>query len=281
MSSEHLLTTSQMARFVARGFLRFDELVPTEINEAATREMAAGITSPLPGTSLEDCYSGSPGVGAMLKLPQVQGIIQSLVGAGSRFDHHAVHVRKPNEDHSQRLHADSIIDIRTAFDIQLMYFPHDVTPDMGGTLLVPGSQFRRVNETDIGRYQNMKGQIAMACKAGTLLALHHGIWHCGRQNRTDHTRYMYKLRLNPMVPQKLLWNTEDLEAATANRQDPLFDWTNASEDNPIRILSTAEPWFEYATGRLEFVNRIKLWRHITGDDTFDIDYWLTRLENQT
>ena len=184
------------------------------------------------------------------------------------------------DKHSQHLHADSIIDVRTAFDIQLMYFPHDVTPEMGGTLLVPGSQFRRVNETDIGRYQNLKGQIAMACKAGTVLVLHHGIWHCGRQNRTDQTRYMYKLRLNPMVPQKHLWNTDDLEEATANKQDPLFEWARAAEDNPIRIMSTPEPWFEYATGRLEFVNRIKLWRHITGDETFDIDYWLTRLENQ-
>ena len=26
--------------------------------------------------------------------------------------------------------------------------------------------------------------------ATTLLALHHGIWHCGRQNKTDRVRYM-------------------------------------------------------------------------------------------
>lgn len=280
MSNSHLLRTSQMASFVSRGFLRLDELVPQDINERATAEMAAGIASPMPGTALEECYKDSDGIGAMLRLPRVRGIIESLVGAGSRFDHHAVHIRNANEDYSQRLHADSIIDVRTAFDIQLMYFPHDVAREMGGTLIIPGSQFRRVNETDIGRYQNMKGQIAMTCKAGTLLALHHGIWHCGRQNRTDKTRYMYKLRLNPMVPQTRLWNTHDLEETTANSADPLFEWQHASEDNPIRIMSTPEPWYEYATGRLEFVNRIKLWRHITGDETFDVDYWLTRLENQ-
>jgi hypothetical protein len=28
------------------------------------------------------------------------------------------------------------------------------------------------------------------------------------------------------------------------------------------------------------VNRIKLWRHMTGDARFDVGYWMTRLENQ-
>ena len=40
------------------------------------------------------------------------------------------------------------------------------------------------------------------------------------------------------------------------------------------------PGFEQASGRLEIVNRIKLWRFLTGDETFDVNYWLGRLENQ-
>ena len=46
-----------------------------------------------------------------------------------------------------------------------------------------------------------------------------------------------------------------------------------------QILMTPEPWFENDTGRLEFVNRAKFWRYLTGDDGYDADYWLTRLEN--
>ena len=30
---------------------------------------------------------------------------------------------------------------------------------------------------------------------------------------------------------------------------------------------------------LEVVNRIRLWRHLTSDATFDVDYWLTRMES--
>jgi hypothetical protein len=42
VDKEHLLTTQQMARFVADGFLRFDELVPPELNKAACAEMEKG-----------------------------------------------------------------------------------------------------------------------------------------------------------------------------------------------------------------------------------------------
>jgi hypothetical protein len=100
------------------------------------------------------------------------------------------------------------------------------------------------------------------CNAGTLLVCHHGIWHCGQPNITPTRRVMLKLRLNPSVPQRLLWNTADLG-------DPAIPG----------ILGSPEPWHGNEA-RLEVVNRIKLWRHLTGDARFDVDYWLTRLENQ-
>ena len=73
---------------------------------------------------------------------------------------------------------------------------------------------------------------------------------------------LFKIRLNPTVRQVRLWNTDDLD-------DPEIP----------RILAQRHPWYEQATGRLEIVNRSKLWRFLTGDDTYDTDYWLTRLEN--
>ena len=280
VDKQHLLTTNQMASFAAQGFLRFDELLPSEINEAVMAEIDAGsIERPAGGTPLSQCYPAPSALGRMLRQPAVQGIIHSLVGPDPNFDHHAIHVRQPNEGKAQGLHGDSIIDTRMHFDIQLMYFPHDVPLEMGGTLLVPGSHFRRINESDIARYQNMLGQIPMVCKAGSLLALHHGIWHCGRRNQTDRIRYMYKIRLNPQVRQLRLWNTDDLAAQMA--ADPFTtrgQWT-ADEENIYTILGRREPWFEFATGRLEIVNRIKFWRFLTGDDRFDVQYWLTRLEN--
>ncbi len=277
LDKKYLLTSKQMAEFVARGFLRFDELVSQELNQAIMAEIdAGGMKGEAAGTPLSKCYLGS-NIRKMLDMPEIQGVIQSLVGADPLFDHDAIHVREPNEGAAQGMHADSIIDTRMDFDIQIMYFPHEIPLEMGGTLLVPGSQYRKVNEMDIARYQNMLGQIPMVCKAGTILVLHHGIWHCGRQNKTNQRRYMFKVRLNPQVPQVKLWNTDDLESAKGSRE--IF--AGKKDENDIQyILSRSEPWFEDASGRLEIVNRIKQWRFMTGDDNFDVHYWLTRLENK-
>ena len=279
VDKKYLLTTAKMAEFVARGFLRFDELVPDEINQAV---MAAfdkgGIEAAPAGTRLSRCYPEPSPIGAILRMLEIQGIIHSLVGPDPLFDHHAIHVRQPREGNAQGMHGDSIIDTRMHFDIQLMYFPHDVPLEMGGTLLVPGSQYRRINEMDIARYQNFAGQIPMVCKAGSLLALHHGVWHCGRQNNTDHKRYMYKIRLNPVVRQYRLWNTDDLAAMTGGPKRIFTREQNAVADVQT-ILSRGEAWYEDAGGRLEIINRVKMWRFLTGDESFDVHYWLTRLEN--
>ena len=278
LKRQYLLNSSQMAEFVARGFLRFDELVPDDINQAVMRDIDQSAIKGLPaGTPLSQCYQGTA-IRRMLDLPQIQGLIHSLVGEDPLFDHDAIHVREPNEGKAQGLHADSIIDTRTHFDIQIMYFPHDVPLEMGGTLLLPGSHFRRVNEMDVAAYQNMLGQIPMVCKAGAILVLHHGIWHCGRQNKTDRRRYMFKLRLNPAVRQLRLWNTDDLdEGYRAAKEIHTKNYTRGGDIQSI--LSRREPWFEQASGRLEIVNRIKLWRFLTGDEDFDVHYWMSRLEN--
>lgn len=276
---QHLLNSSQMAEFVARGFLRFDELVPDDINQEVMTAFDKGsIKSQQAGTPLSQCYPDPSPIGRLIRMPEIQGIIHSLVGPDPLFDHHAIHVRQPNEGKAQGLHGDSIIDTRMHFDIQLMYFPHDVPLEMGGTLLLPGSHFRRINTADVARYQNFVGQIPMVCKAGSILALHHGIWHCGRQNQTDRIRYMYKIRLNPTVRQLKLWNADDLDETTGEHK-VIFGGADRSRVDIQSILGKSEPWFEGGDGRLEIVNRIKLWRFLTGDDNFDVHYWLTRLEN--
>ncbi len=279
VDKQYLLNSKQVASFVARGFLRFDELIPQEINDAVMAEIdRGGIEAAPAGTPLSQCYAEPSAIGHLLRMPEVEGAIQSLVGPDPLFDHQAIHVRQPNQGSAQGLHGDSIIDTRMHFDIQLMYFPHDVPLAMGGTLILPGSQFRRINEMDIARYQNFIGQVPMVCKAGTILVLHHGIWHCGRQNKTDQVRYMFKVRLNPRVRQLRLWNTDDLTDATKQHKAIFTRNTNDVEDVQT-ILGKSEPWFEDAAGRLEIVNRIKLWRFLTGDNNFDVHYWLTRLEN--
>ncbi|MFI5658406.1 phytanoyl-CoA dioxygenase family protein [Streptomyces sp. NPDC051684] len=263
-TSEQLLSSVQMARFVAHGSLRLDAVVPEELNRQAVDVFEAGIPAPPYGTPVPKAYPEGSFARRLLELPAVVGALRSLVGPDPEVDHHAVHVREAREGTAQPLHADAIIDVRPdAFDVQLMYYPQDVTLDMGGTLSVPGSHLRHINETDTGRYQNLRGQNRLTCPAGTVLLMHHGIWHGGRRNDSDIRRYMFKIRFNPTVPQVRLWDTSDLD-------DP------AVGDELRHVF----PWYEHATGRLEIHNRIRLWRALTGDDTFDLDHWVTRVSNR-
>ena len=262
---EHLLNSVQMANFVADGFLRFDELVPAHLNAAALAEMASdAIERPAPGpdATLDKAWPRNDGIRAVFSLPQIRGVIHSLVGANPHYDHHAIHIVEPERSIAQVWHADNILDLRLNFDIQFFYFPHDTPRQMGGTMILPGSHYRRISESDIARYHNFLNQYPIVCKAGTVVVVHHGIWHCAQANLTPHTRYMFKLRLNPTVPQRLLWNAGD-------RDDPEIG----------KVLLRNHDWYGNED-RLEIVNRIRFWRFLTGDERFDVGYYLSRLENE-
>ena len=309
MSEPALLTSAQVASFVARGFLRFEAAVPADINaqflaEAGqVAEPASGAklgrvlgetlaASDLPevpaGTPLAEAYPSGSALGRLLDLPLVRGVIRSLLGEAPVFDHHFLHVTLPprfheaaeHENVSQHTHQDSTIDPRQqAFDVQMMYYPHAVTRPMGGTRFIPGTHLRKVSEVAVGRYQNIVGQQHVVCEAGTLLFLHHGVWHGGGVNLSDDARYMFKIRMHASGSQVRGWNLEDLPKRNAQR--PIFFVKSAPAKGTVEtILTTPEPWFEQDTGRLEYINRIKLWRYLTDDPSYDADYWLTRLEHQ-
>jgi hypothetical protein len=306
MSERVLLTSAQMASFVARGFLRFDAAVPNEINAQFMAEAgkvpelaeggrinrlyaetlaSSGIPEVPAGTKLADAYAPGSAIARLLDLPLVRGALQSLLGDAPVFDHHFLHVTFPprfyeaaqRDNVSQHTHQDSTIDPRLSFDVQVMYYPHAVTRAMGGTRFVPGTHLRKVSEVALGRYQNIVGQQHMVCEAGTLLFLHHGIWHGGGVNLSDDPRYMFKVRMHASGSQVRRWNLDDLPRRNAQR--PIFFQKSAPEPDTVEtILMTPEPWFEQDTGRLEFVNRIKLWRYLCDDPAYDADYWMTRLE---
>ncbi len=259
-----LLNTERMARFVADGYLRFEGVVPDELNRAFIAGISDGTIAGgggYVGVPLRGAWPEDHPVARVFGLPAVRGIIASLVGPEPQYDHHAVHVVPARNGHAQMWHADATIDPKPHFDIQLMYYPHAVTRPMGGTLILPGSQFRIIHESEVSRYQNFRGQVRAVCPAGTIQVVHHNIWHCAQPNSTDTTRSMFKLRLNPTVRQQRLWDTSDLD--TCKVRD---------------IFEQAQPWHD-TDHRLEFINRIKLWRLLTGDPKWDYHLWLGRIEN--
>ncbi|HYE08206.1 MAG TPA: phytanoyl-CoA dioxygenase family protein [Planctomycetota bacterium] len=259
-----LLDTASMARFVADGFLRFDAIVPDELNRAVLAGIADGTVTGgggYVGEPLAGVWDAAHPIGRVLALPRVRGLIASLVGPESRYDHHAVHTVPARHPWAQGWHADAAIDRKAHFDIQIMYFPQETTRAMGGTLILPGSQFRMIHESEAVRYQNFRGQLHTVCPAGTMVVVHHGMWHCGQPNRTDVTRSMFKLRLNPTVRQERLWDTR-----------------RPGDGDVHEILNRTQPWHG-SDCRLEIINRIALWRLVTGDAAWDSALWMGRIEN--
>ena len=282
----NLLKSDEMAKFVSDGFLVFESVIPEKINNLFIKEFINNksdantlIPNIQPGLHLNDCNFGKI-LSIVLNHPKINGAIKSLVGDNPIFDHHHIHIAKPNSSTSQHNHQDSTIDPReNVFDIQLLYFPHEVKDNMGGTRYIPGTHLRRVHESQIARYQNMKGQKRVTCPSGNVIIFHHGIWHGAGSNQSSIERVIYKIRLQPAEKQVKLWDTSDInQERVKNWNRPIFHGNPDKNNDPIpKILMKYQKWFDNE-GRLEFINRVRLWRELIGDKKVDIDYWLTRLE---
>ena len=289
----NLLTTSQVAEFAAKGCLRFDGLIGSDLNQEFLDLFAEDIGSDdryvnrvipncKPGTYVSQAFPQDHPLSKILAQPVVAGTLKSLMGTNPIFDHHHVHMTFPNRSRVQTNHQDSTIDLRSKnFDIQMIYFPHEVNDKMGGTRYIPGTHLRTVHESQIARYQNIRGQIRVTCPAGTIIFFHHGIWHGGGKNTSDVPRIMYKLRLQPSGSQSLQWDISDLtEERIKSWQRPIFHaFGKREEDDVPSKLMSHEPWFDN-TSRLEYMNRVRFWRTLLNDAELDIDYWLTRVENE-
>ena len=301
-----LLTTEQMAEFASSGCLFFDELIDKETNKEflddightsadkvdsmQTYNKNIKATSSIPrikaGSPLKNAYPVNSPLEKILKNEVVSGAIQSLVGSNPVVDHQALHLTFPSKffkgankrQMSQGNHQDSTIDPRSTFDIQVFYFPTEVTKEMGGTRYHPGTHLRIVNEFAIAKYQNILGQKNIVCKPGTIGIFHNGLWHGAGVNFSDEIRYMFKVRLQPTEKQELLWDPEKKYKPLPNRA---LYWTDENKEETINdILMQSYPWQEADTNRLDKINVVKFWRLLTGHKKMDVDYWLTRIENK-
>lgn len=296
-ADDHRLTTREMARFVADGFLRFDGLVPPELGERVLGELrdlesiklrqAVGappgkteLAHPESLTPLSACYPAPSAVGDTLRLPAVQGIITSLVGADPLFDHDFVHKLPAGSTYKQHLHVDAVIDdADPSFDIQIFYYPTEVKPGEGGTRFVPGSHLRRTRAEGVSRYQHLLGEQQYSGPAGTVMVFHQGLWHAGQPNPGASDRWLYKIRLNPSVPQVRLWNLDDFDEVHNDARDHTF--AHMRRDSVAQVFRTMQPWQQGHESRYEQMQRARLWRYLSGDAGFDVDYYYTRIEGRS
>jgi len=253
--TDQLLCSVDMARFVAEGLLQVDGVVPEELNRAVIEEINTGVIGfkgfPYQPARLELGNYGR--LKDVFALPALAGMVTSLLGSDPVLDHVAVHFNFKGGVGGQEWHSDDpAFDARPGFDVQFFYFPHETTLDMGGTLFLPASHTRHVDEFAVARYMNIRGQRQIVCPPGTVVATHHAIWHCGaRPNRTDRDRFVVKVRLNRSGPLYRTWDTSDLESPEVTR-----------------ILGAYPAFMDHEVS-LDHLQRLRLWQRLTGDETFD------------
>ena len=143
---------------------------------------------------------------------------------------------------------------------------------------MPGTHLRRVHETQVGRYRHLKGERQWEGPAGSIMVFHHGLWHRGMPNPGKDQRVMYKIRLNPRVSQVKRWNTDDFERVQNDASDHTFALMRL--DSVAQIFRTMQPWQKGHEARYEQMQRARLWRYLSDDPDFDVDYYHTRIEQR-
>jgi hypothetical protein len=227
---------------------------------------------PVVGGPWTETYPPGTPLHAVLHTPKVAGAVHSLVGADAAYDDDYAHIRAPGEP-GQSLHVDTVIDSGLPFDIQLFYFPTSIASEDGGTGYVPGSHLRLAHESEVACYQHLRGERHWAGSAGSVLIFHHRIWHRARPNRGTSNRTMAKVRLNPQSPQAGL----GLGARTSELgRSELSDWELSDR------FWRREPWMSQGDHRLDVVNRVRLWRYLSGRSDFDVEArFLDRIERRS
>ena len=99
----------------------------------------------------------------VLEHPVVKGVLISLLGPGYEVKGHR-HCKEPGSGHMQ-WHQKSTNNRDISLNRFLgLYYPRDVTPDMGPTVILPGTQFRNAPTDRMATYTNLKGQVPLVVR---------------------------------------------------------------------------------------------------------------------
>jgi hypothetical protein len=209
------LTDDEVISFIIRGYHVVEPDFPGGFNEAIYEELEQ--LDENPGDAI---LQRVPKLQQVYDHPRVRGALVSLLGEDFQMNgHRHCHKNTPGT-RSQSWHQDGVNQrhhqVRT---VLAMYYPQDVTPDMGPTVLLPGTHFRNAPTDRLATYANFREQVALTVKAGTVAITHYDIWHAASANSSPRTRYMLKFlfsrRSEPAAPS---WSHDPEKAAASLRR---------------------------------------------------------------
>ena len=236
IDKQYLLTDAEVAKFIVNGYHIVQLDLPDEVNNSIAQQLDTLESNP--GDAITETV---PELWQVLDHPATKGVLQSLLGNDYEMrSHRHWHCKQPGSGH-MNWHQDSTNNRDTSISRFLgLYYPHDIAPDMGPTIVVPGTQFRNAPTDRMAHYTNIRGQIPLTVKAGTIAFTHYDIWHGTAANKSDIKRHMIKFLFGRKSENiEPTWN-HDPEALKAtrdwNKRDKAEDANNIlSFGNPLRV----------------------------------------------
>lgn len=233
MSEQYLLNDAEVARFLVTGYHLVEPELPVGLNENIAAQLDALATNP--GDAITEAV---PELCQVLEHPAVTGALSSLLGPDYEVQpHRHWHCKQPDSPH-MNWHQDGLNNRDILLNRFLgLYYPTDVTPNMGPTIIVPGTQFRNAPTDRMATYTNIRGQVPLNVKAGTVAFTHYDLWHGTAANRSVHKRHMIKF---------LFRRTRENTAPTWNHEPEATnkpnDWNKkAQAEDANNILNFTNP----------------------------------------
>ncbi|NUO15499.1 MAG: phytanoyl-CoA dioxygenase family protein [Planctomycetaceae bacterium] len=142
IDKKYLLTDAEVAKFIVTGYHMVQLDLPSGINQSIAHQLDALDYNP--GDAITDVV---PELNLVLDHPATKGVLISLLGKDYKVQaHRHWHCKLPNSGHMQ-WHQDSVNRRDTSINRFLgLYYPTDITPDMGPTVIVPGTHFEFLND---------------------------------------------------------------------------------------------------------------------------------------
>ncbi len=262
VAADHRLTDDEMASFVINGYHILKPDLRTGLNQEIYDALDAMSTNPGDGV-----LEAVPQLNQVWNSPEMVGALTSLLGPDyEMFPHRHCHRNAPGTP-SQQIHQDNLNDLRIdggqirqpdRIDLILaMYYPQDVTSNMGPTLILPGTHVLQALPERMASQGNFRDQVIATVEAGSVVILHYDIWHAGTANTSKTVRYMLKFLFqrtsNPSVPS---WNHDPSSNASIRRR--------LESENPMsmqRGLSAKQRHL-----------RTRMWNRLAGDQALDLSY---------
>lgn len=232
-----LLNDDQVRDFIVRGYHLVQPSLPREFHADVCARLAEVMAEGNPGNAI---YERVPLLEQVYADPAVRGALISLLGPeASMHAHRHCHVTRPGAP-GQQWHQDDVNRRHhRLWRVLAMYYPHDVTPEMGPTLIMPGTQYRNAPTSRMATYGRFRHEVVLTVPAGTVAITHYDIWHRAAPNRVDRPRYMLKFLFDRTAPPAApSWNADPARAEGMMEEfiRQWLPWDNQSDAYKHRVI---------------------------------------------